>query len=408
MSVTLPSLRALRRDEDTSDVRIVLDDGTSMFAHRAILAMSSPVLRRALFGPMKLPIDQPLPLPGKDAAAVQGLLAYCYGEPLVIQDDVPAIPLLQLADEYGIDGLKTLCTGWFMDHLDLLDDSSVTDLVQWAQRYECSALQEHLQEVLPKRLRAHLNAGEVEAARTLASSHASFAPQLAETMREFDSGTLKVQYFDSLTLKTLLVQRGADPDKALDLVHYIVNGTAAEVEACLDAGAKPRGLNFIAYHGKKLSDREYLAKARLLLERGAEFGRGSIGSASENGQTPLHMVARWCKFEGKRYRNAYGERVKETPALDLAKLFAEYGCPLDARDGQGKLYCEDSDDDDPGYRKLRWDESWREGMRPSEVKKAVEEAAASGKAKGILQSPQAPTAAEQQPRSKVEGKKRKR
>ena len=57
------------------------------------------------------------------------------------------------------------------------------------------------------------------------------------------------------------------------------------------------------------------------------------------------------------------------------------GCPLDARDGQGKLYCEDSDNDDPGYRKPRWDESWREGMRPSEVKKAVEEAAANGKAK---------------------------
>jgi len=45
-------------------------------------------------------------------------------------------------------------------------------------------------------------------------------------------------------------------------------------------------------------------------------------------------------------------------------------------------------------------------MRPSEVKKAVEEAAAKGK--GSLHSPPAPTAAEQQPRTKAEGKKRKR
>ena len=404
MSLTVPSLRALRRDEDTTDIRIVLDDGTSILAHRAILAMSSPVLRRALFGPMKLPIDQPLPLPGKDAAAVQGLLAYCYGEPLVIQDEVPAIPLLQLADEYGIDGLKTLCEGWFKDHLESFDDSSLTDLVLWAQRYECSALLKHLQEVLPKRLRAHLNAGEVEAARMLATSHTSFAPQLADSMREFDSGTLKVHHRDTLTLKTLLVQRGADPDAVLDLSHYIVNGTAAEVWVCLEAGAKPRGLNMISYHGTKAMnfDKGYLEKARLLLERGAEFERGSIGSACDDGQTPLHMVARCCRFEGKRYREALRrERLnaddgKETPALDLAKLFAEFGAPLDARDGEGKLYWEET----------RWDESWREGMRPSEVKKAVEEAAAKGK--GSLHSPPAPTAAEQQPRTKAEGKKRQR
>ena len=69
-----PSLSALRRDEDTTDLRFVLDDGTSLLAHRAVLAMSSPVLRRALFGSMKLPDNEPLQLPGKDTAAVQGLL----------------------------------------------------------------------------------------------------------------------------------------------------------------------------------------------------------------------------------------------------------------------------------------------------------------------------------------------
>jgi hypothetical protein len=131
-----PSLSALRRDEDTTDMRFVLDDGTSLLAHRSILALSSPVLRRALFGPMNLPNNESLPLPGKDAAAVQGLLAYCYGEPVVTQET--AIPLLQLADEYCIDGLKAMCERWLTDNLSSVDNSSTVDLVQWVQRFRCS------------------------------------------------------------------------------------------------------------------------------------------------------------------------------------------------------------------------------------------------------------------------------
>ena len=65
---------------------------------------------------MKLPDNEPLPLPGKDTAAVQGLLAYCYGEPVVVTQET-AIGLLQLADEYCIDGLKAMCERWLTDNL---------------------------------------------------------------------------------------------------------------------------------------------------------------------------------------------------------------------------------------------------------------------------------------------------
>lgn len=409
-----PSLSTLRRDEETTDVRFALDDGTTLSAHRAVLAISSPVLRRAFFGPMKLPNDEPLRLPGKDAAAVQGLLSYCYGEPKVTAET--AIGLLMMADEYCIDGLKALCEQWFMDNLGsyncygrrdetqefTIDDPKTAELVHLAQLYRCSTLLEHLQQNLPKRLRAHLNSGDLEAARALATSHASFAPQLAAYMQEFDSGTLEVKYHDSILLKKLLVERGADTG-VLGLVHYIVNGSAAEVEECLNAGAEPDGLNYIAYH-MNMSGRgeagEWLAKARLLLDRGAEHKRGSIGSGDPR-TTPLHMRARWCKYVGKRARNGYGERVKETGALDLALLLAEYGAPLDLRDGDGKLYYEDSRDEGT------WNEKWKEGMRPSEVKKAVEEAAEKGKRK-LQAPPEASTAAEQPPITKAEGKKRKR
>ena len=200
-----PSLSALRRDEDTTDLRIVLDDGTSLLAHRAVLAMSSPVLRRALFGPMKLPDNEPLPLPGKDTAVVQGLLAYCYGEPVVVTQQ-NAIGLLQLADEYCIDGLKAMCERWLTDNLSSIDSASTVDLFQWAQRFRCSDMLEKLQQEMATRLRAHLSAGEVEAARALATSHASFAPQLATSMQQFDSGELEVNDSDSLVLKKLLVE----------------------------------------------------------------------------------------------------------------------------------------------------------------------------------------------------------
>ena len=391
-----PSLSALRRDEDTTDLRLVLDDGTSLLAHRAVLAMSSPVLRRALFGSMKLPDNEPLPLPGKDTAAVQGLLAYCYGEQVVMTEET-AIPLLQLADEYCIDGLKARCERYFTDNLSSVDSASTVDLFQWAQRFRCSDMLESLQEEMEKRLRAHLNAGEVEAARALATSHASFAPQLATSMQQLDSGELEVNDSDSLLLKKLLVERGANV-KVLerDLIDYIVNGTLAEVEACLDAGAKPCGLNYIAYHiNMSRRDGEWLAKARLLLDRGAEHVRGGIGSGKWNGETPLHFTARCCQRQGKRARNADGERIRKTGALDLALLLAEYGAPLGLRDARGKLYYEDDDD---------WDESWKRGMRPSEVKKAVEEAwRPRQKGRG---APQTPSSSAQT--SNTEGKKRTR
>ena len=149
----------------------------------------------------------------------------------------------------------------------------------------------------------------------------------------------------------------------------------------------------IAYHmnmSRYKGEEQWLAKAKLLLERGADH----YIETPSRGETPLHVTARWCKFCGKRARN-YSVDVRETGALDLALLLAEYGAPLDARDNDGKLYYEAEVGE-------RWDESWKQGMRPSEVKKAVEEAAEKGK--GRLQSP----SSAEQSMTKAEGKKRKR
>lgn len=210
------------------------------------------------------------------------------------------IPLLQLSDEYCVDGLKTRCERWLIENL---DDSSTVDAVQWAQQYSCYALLDFLQAKLSTLLRAHLNAGELETARALATLHADFAPQLATTMQEFDSGTLEVSCGDSITLKILFVKRGADPG-ILDIMGAIVNGTTADVEKLLDAGADPSGgpgrmtgftngwtgLHAIAYHLNMSCGRgeeaAMLAKARLLLERGAEH---YIGLQNTRGDIRLYM-----------------------------------------------------------------------------------------------------------------------
>ena len=107
-----PSLSALYKDEETADVRITLDDGTTIHAHRAVLAASSPVFRRTLFGPTKLPVDEPLALPGEDVNAVKALIAYCYGENGIINYSTVSSGLGRLANKYEMKALSQDCTAW--------------------------------------------------------------------------------------------------------------------------------------------------------------------------------------------------------------------------------------------------------------------------------------------------------
>jgi len=181
-----PSLQMLRRDEETADVVIALDDGSLLPAHRSVLALASPVFRRCLYGPMKLPADQMFRMRGKDPATVEGLLAYCYGLPRVTPET--AIRLLQIADEFCVDGLKAWCDRWIVTNLDdgQFDDEAAANAVRWACEYRCPALQRHLPQRLVKLLHDHLDAGELEAARALAASHASFAPSLAASMKQIE------------------------------------------------------------------------------------------------------------------------------------------------------------------------------------------------------------------------------
>jgi len=146
------------------------------------------------------------------------------------------------------------------------------------------------------------------------------------------------------------------------------------VKELLDAGADPSGtIRYMAYHVNMSGYKEEkcLAATRLLVAHDtviAELRSGRTDIGMMRGETPLalHFTARWCKFVGKCARNAYGEPVARTGALDMALLLAENGARLDVRDSAGRLYYEPEQDDSD------WDENWNEGMRPSEVKKAVE------------------------------------
>ena len=99
-----------------------------------------------------------------------------------------AIRLLQIADEFCVDGLKAWCDRWIVTNLDdgQFDDEAAANAVRWACEYRCPALQRHLPQRLVKLLHDHLDAGELEAARALAASHASFAPSLAASMKQIE------------------------------------------------------------------------------------------------------------------------------------------------------------------------------------------------------------------------------
>merc|ERR1712224_255746 len=71
-------MMALLFDEATSDVQLQFDDGNILFAHRAILASRSPVLKSMLFGGMRESGQNTVKLAGVESAAMACLCSSIY------------------------------------------------------------------------------------------------------------------------------------------------------------------------------------------------------------------------------------------------------------------------------------------------------------------------------------------
>ena len=205
-----PSLVVLRDDAVTADVRLTFEDGV-ITAHRAVLAACSPVLLEAFFGVTAVqPVEQ-LSLPGKRKQDFNDLLNYCYGAPLFAITQSNSLTLLQLSEEYGIMGLKSEVEQYLIASFDS-GESSASEVVHWAKIYSCPALLEHVEQEVRRLVRGHLNAGNVKRARALA--HEQSLMSVLDMMAQFDAGQLSTGSEDSLTLKSLLLQRPALPKAA--------------------------------------------------------------------------------------------------------------------------------------------------------------------------------------------------
>ena len=86
-------MAALLFDETTSDVKLTFDDGSSLFAHRAILASRSPVLKNLLFGSMRESGQPTVKLAGIESAACTAFagryIAAASGMPLTLRKAKP-------------------------------------------------------------------------------------------------------------------------------------------------------------------------------------------------------------------------------------------------------------------------------------------------------------------------------
>ena len=107
-------MAALLFDETTSDVKLTFDDGSSLFAHRAILASRSPVLKNLLFGSMRESGQPTVKLAGIESAAMHCLCRsiYCggFGDALDLEEGKAdlALHVAKAADQYQLDVTEDL------------------------------------------------------------------------------------------------------------------------------------------------------------------------------------------------------------------------------------------------------------------------------------------------------------
>ena len=330
----------------TTDATLALDDGQELRVHRAVLALSSPVLHKAFYGPIPLPHAQSLPLQKKEHDHVAQLVAFCYdSDDFTLRPD-NALPLLALADELCVDALKDECETYLCSSL---ADTCAADSLQWAKHFDLAKLKTAAEASLKRLLHAHLNDAAVDRAASLAAAHPAV---LQKEWRAFEDGSYPMEGASAALLK-LLVARGAKVP-ADKLRHAAVNGTCDDVKLWLELGADPldgsgqpngwNAVHLLAHHCDKdfLGIKHILPKLRAILATGSCNDLGRVDRCGSS--TALHLAAWGMLFAG------YGKESQEA-CLQFAELLVEHGAPLFKRDGDGNYFWQvldvyGSDDED--------------------------------------------------------------
>ena len=102
-------LSSLLEDPSTHDVTFKTSDGGSVSAHRVIVAAGSPVFHAMLYGNMQESSQKEIELPNIDSGMLKGLLDFLYAGRVQADSLTKCLLLLQVADYFDIDSMKTIC-----------------------------------------------------------------------------------------------------------------------------------------------------------------------------------------------------------------------------------------------------------------------------------------------------------
>uniref|UniRef100_I1QFC1 BTB domain-containing protein n=2 Tax=Oryza glaberrima TaxID=4538 RepID=I1QFC1_ORYGL len=145
----LGHLAGLLGDKGTADVTLVVR-GEEFAAHRAVLAMRSPVFKAALYGPMKKSTDANagrVAIDGVEPAVFRALLHFIYTDTTAAMDDLDddddkaqmIMHLLEAADRYDVERLKLICELMLCKSIAV---DTVAATLAMADQHHCQKLKE--------------------------------------------------------------------------------------------------------------------------------------------------------------------------------------------------------------------------------------------------------------------------
>ncbi|KAF8689705.1 hypothetical protein HU200_041702 [Digitaria exilis] len=120
--------------------------GEIVRAHKAVLAIRSPVFKAQLYGPMRGKKRTSINVEDMEPAVFKALLHFVYRDSLPAMDDLDRDEnkemikhLLVAADRYGLERMKLLCESTLCKRLDV---DSVATTLALADQHHCSSLKD--------------------------------------------------------------------------------------------------------------------------------------------------------------------------------------------------------------------------------------------------------------------------
>jgi speckle-type POZ protein len=129
-------LEKLLKGQDMSDVTFEVD-GENFHAHRLVLAARSPVFKAELFGPMVEASKECIKVEGINSEVFRVLLRYLYTDMIDSADTKLTQHLLEAADRYAVDGLRTMCEERLCKNVTV---DTVLSSLALADQHHCSQL----------------------------------------------------------------------------------------------------------------------------------------------------------------------------------------------------------------------------------------------------------------------------